>query len=76
MLPTIKGRCSTWPKFEWSYCHLARVELVCCNLDQPKFFQFMETFLTSPNLNEVVSIYSNFIEIVKIYPNDFIFIQI
>jgi len=36
----------------------------------------METFLTSPNLNEVVSIYSNFIEIVKIYPNDFNFIQI
>jgi len=27
-------------------------------------------------LNGVVPIYSNFIEIVKIYPNDFVFIQI
>jgi len=35
----------------------------------------METFLTSPNLNEVVPICSNFIEIVKIYPNGWNFIQ-
>ena len=39
-------RYSTWPEFEWSYCCLARVDLVFWNL--PKFFQFMETFLTSP----------------------------
>jgi len=25
-LPKIERRCSTWPKFEWSYCHLARVD--------------------------------------------------
>ena len=33
-------------KFEWSYCYLTRVGLVCWNLS--KFFQFMKTFLTSP----------------------------
>jgi len=42
-------RCSTWPEFEWSYCCLARVGLVCWNL--PKFFQFVETFLTSPKFD-------------------------
>jgi len=26
-LPKIEWRCFTWPKFEWSYCHLARVDL-------------------------------------------------
>jgi len=39
-------RYSTWPEFEWSYCCLARVDLVRWNL--PKIFQFMETFFTSP----------------------------
>ena len=67
-------RCSTWPEFEWSYCCLARVDLVFWNL--PKSFQFMETFLTSPNLNEVVPICSNFIKVVQIYPYDYDFIQI
>jgi len=45
-LSKIEWRCSTWSKVEWSYCCLARVDLVCWNL--PRFFQFMETFLTSP----------------------------
>ena len=39
-------RCFTWPEFERNYCCLARVDLVCWDL--PKFFQFMEIFLTSP----------------------------
>jgi len=36
----------------------------------------METFLTSPNLDEVVPVCSNVTEIVKIYPNVSDFIQI
>jgi len=36
----------------------------------------METFLTYPNLNEVVPICPNFIKVVEIYPNDSNFIQI
>jgi len=30
----------TWRKFEWSYCYLTRVDLVCWNL--ANFFQFMQ----------------------------------
>jgi len=44
-VPKIEWRFSTWPEAEWNYCCLVRVDLVWWNL--PKFFQFMETFLTS-----------------------------
>ena len=36
----------------------------------------METFLTSPKFEWSSQICSNFIKVVKIYPNDFNFIQI
>ena len=44
-------------------------------LEYTQISPIYHTFLT-PNLNEVVPIWSNFIEIVKIYPSDSNYIQI
>jgi len=61
------------PKMNGLFC-LPRVDLVYWN--SPKFFNFMETFLTSPKFEWSCPNCSNFIKIAKIYPNDFDFIQI